>query len=73
MFRVQTLCILAELELHDVVSRGVGSDESQWLVYLHLIATLYLQCSEVEVGRYILPVAYHHDIRTLYLWMLKDE
>ena len=32
-----------------------------------------LQRSEVEVGRDVLPMAYHDDIGTLYLRMLEDE
>ena len=65
--------VFAELELHGVVARGVRADESQGLVYLHLIALLHLQRSEVEVGRDVLSVAHHHDVGALYLRMLEDE
>lgn len=73
MFGIEALCILAQLELHGVAARGIGADEAQGGIDLHLVALLHLERGKIEVGRDVLPVAYHHDVGTLYLRMLEDE
>lgn len=70
---VESLGILAQLELHGVVTRSIGTDKAQGGIDLYLIAFLHLQRGEVEVGRDVLPMTYHDDIGALYLRMLEDE
>ena len=40
---VESLGILAQLELHGVVTRSIGAYETQLVIYLHFVALLHFQ------------------------------